>query len=390
MADSKWILFFAIVWILSIGAVYFLVRNKYEEVVQAILEVVQYQEKYNFAFKDNLKAVKYLNRSDNIGIMAKTLANAELNVRTLISETIESANNVLTSSEEFTNIAQQNSMVSEDIAKTIEEIARGATDQAQDATKGAMAMAHMGELIVENELLIENMNQKTKEILSMKDEGLETVQALVRSTEDSKASSGTIYEIVMGTNESAKAIEQASDMIKSIAEQTNLLALNAAIEAARAGEAGRGFAVVAEEIRKLAEDSNRFTEDIRKIVGQLMEKSHTAVETMSAMAEIVGEQTESVEKTALKFREISDAIEESDRIIYKINHHSESIDKQKEEMLYIIDNLSAIAQENAASTQEAAASVQQQTASMQEVANSSQNLAGIARELTDLTNKFTI
>lgn len=74
------------------------------------------------------------------------------------------------------------------------------------------------------------------------------------------------------------------DDVKSIADQTNLLALNAAIEAARAGEAGRGFAVVADEVRELSKHSNRFSDQIRDVVGNARTNIDQARETVSRMA----------------------------------------------------------------------------------------------------------
>lgn len=384
------VLIFILILAAVAAGVYLAVRKRYEDIISALLEVVQYQEKLDFSFKTGLRAVRYIDYTDRTGELAKTMVSSEENVRDLINRTIDAGNRIVSSCEELNRISGQNVSVSEDIAKTIEEIAKGATDQAQDATRGAMAMAAMGEVLGENQLLMEKLNEKTEEVLAIKEEGMNIVASLIEYTEASKSSAETIHEIILGTNESAKTIEQASDMIKSIAEQTNLLALNAAIEAARAGEAGRGFAVVAEEIRKLAEDSNRFTEDIRNVVARLTEKSETAVRTMGEVAVIVGNQTESVEQTAEKFNRMSESLEENSGIIGQINRHSKKIENQKEEMMLIIDNLSAIAQENAASTQETAASVEEQTASMQQIAESGRSLTEVAKEIIELTGQFSV
>ena len=87
--------------------------------------------------------------------------------------------------------------------------------------------------------------------------------------------------IIEDLNEKIKDIDNIVVIIHEISEQTNLLALNAAIEAARAGEAGKGFAVVAEEIRKLADETHTYSEEISKITSSVISSSTNAVESLS-------------------------------------------------------------------------------------------------------------
>ena len=213
---------------------------------------------------------------------------------------------------------------------------------------------------------------------------------LVEKTEASNKSSKEIYNVVLNTSNSAKKIENASQMIRSIAEQTNLLALNAAIEAARAGEAGRGFAVVADEIRKLAEDSNKFTKEIEEIVAELIDKTNSAVTTMKEAAALTAAQTEGVEVTKNKFEGIAGAIEKTREALDMLNKTGEAMNRKKDEIIDIIQSLSALSEENAAGTEQASASVEEQTSSMVEIAGASEELAKLAEEMQKSISKFKI
>lgn len=343
---------------------------------------------YDFTFDGNSKTLKYLNRSDEIGHIGKSIITMQKNVVDLVKQISEISQQVAASSEELTATSQQTSIASEEIARAIADISQGANDQASDTEKGAMSVEELGNLIESNKQAVKKLIMEIEEITRLKEEGLLVVKDLVEKTKSSGEATEEIRDVIINTSVSADKIQAASHMIKSIAEQTNLLALNAAIEAARAGEAGRGFTVVAQEIRKLAEESNKFTEEIEAIIKDLAEKTNMAVVTMEEASDLLRSQTESVEITHNKYMGIAASIEGMKKHIDAINESEKLMEQKKNDVIDILQNLSAISEENAAGTEEASASVEEQTAAMAEIANASEALAKLADEMQQSVIKF--
>ena len=200
--------------------------------------------------------------------------------------------------------------------------------------------------------------------------------------------------MVEETNQSAERIEEASAMIQSISEQTNLLALNAAIEAARAGEHGKGFSVVADEVRKLAEQSKDATS---KISGLLNENAVQMDKTFRAMEEQttnVEESVEEIHRSGEKFTAISSLIEQLSGRIDHIAQIAQSVQQTNQRAVGSIADLSSGSSDADTKMQEEVTNIsavaEEQAASMSEIASATRTLSEIAQELQQATKQFQV
>ncbi len=333
---------------------------------------------------------KYYKKKNEIGSIMRSMNAMKNNLKKIVKNINLSAGNTAATAEELTAIAQSTSDSSKEVSIAVNNISKRAVNQASDTSEAVENMTISTQSLNGMMIILDNLYAAIKNIEAKKDEGKKSLNGLEELTVNSKKEAGFVNQIIHETNVSAEAIAKSSEMIDSIAEQTNLLALNAAIEAARAGEAGKGFAVVAEEIRKLAEDSSKFTAEIGDVIEQLKEKSQSAVDRMADVGVIVTQQGEQTKLTSEKFDQIEEAVITIKDIVKKVSESSSNIENKNANISKLIDNLASIAEENASTTEQAGDIINLQIQSISDIAAATVNLADIASDLQNEIANFKL
>jgi len=386
------------VFMISIGAFFFvLILGLLLWIIKSITSPIaalgkDMEKLADYDFSEEVKSgiSKNSGRKDEIGSISRGTEKVVERLRDIVLNIREVSGNILNVSDEIADNAKSTAKASDELTKAVDGISIGAMHQAEDMQRGTKAMQSIGEALRANEESMVELNNSSDGVYDAKEKGISAIKDLINTTAKVEESAMKVSEVIVRTDEGAKKIDEASTMIKSIAGQTNLLALNAAIEAARAGEAGKGFAVVADEIRKLAEQTDKFTEEIVVVVRNLSERTREAVDIMEEVKTVVGEQVTCVDETEKQFVFISDEIDVTKTIINKLNDSEKELESARGELSEIVEGLAAVSEENAAATEECLASVEEQAASTSIIESSAERLPEMAKGLEEAVQKFKL
>lgn len=375
----------AIIGTLAAAIVCFILARKIAKAIIQTGEAVQSLTKGDLKVEVSPAIQK---RKDELGVMGRGVENLIKELRTTIGSIQEAAEQVLQSGDSLETTAEQTSQTVDDISLAVEEISKGAVSQAQDVDNVTREIAQMGALI---ELIAKNiggLRDAASEIRVAGEESSAIMKELSISSDMTEEAVQKVAKNVEATDDSVMQITEAVNLITAIASQTNLLSLNASIEAARAGEAGKGFAVVATEIQHLSEESSNSANRITEIVNKLSEDSRNSMEVMKEVKTKLGEQKEKLNETRQKFEAVNAGIIKAGEDTEEIHEEAMSCDAARQRMVDMVQSLSAISEENAASTEETTASMEELNATMNLLAESAKKLKELAVHLEENTSFF--
>ena len=301
-------------------------------------------------------------RRDELGVLQQGIQRMGTTLRELISGIRDGVTQIASAAEELSAVTEQTSAgvnsqkietdqvatAMHEMTATVQEVARNA-EQASQAASAADGQAREGDKVV-----------------------AEAIAQIERLADEVARSTDAMAHLQQESNK----IGSVMDVIKAVAEQTNLLALNAAIEAARAGEAGRGFAVVADEVRGLAQRTQKSTEEIEGLVAGLQNGTQQVATVMNNSRSLTDSSVELTRKAGVSLENITRTVSNIQSMNQQIAAAAEQQSAVAEEISRSIVNVRDVSEQTATASDE--------------TAKSSVELARLGSQLQQMVSHFRV
>ncbi|MCY8502945.1 methyl-accepting chemotaxis protein [Bacillus inaquosorum] len=325
---------------------------------------------------------------DEFGQLAQSFNSFTQSLIQIVKQISSSSEQVAASSEELSASAEESKSTSEQISGAMQMAADSNVKQSSMTEKSAESITELLDSIssvASNTGNIADLSSSMRDKAEIGSKSVNKMLDQMKFIDTSVDSAGNGLQALV---ESTAEISDISSLITNISEQTNLLALNAAIEAARAGEQGKGFAVVAEEVRKLADETNKSAKHIQSVVTTIQNESIETVNNIKVVQENVSSGIVLSQETTGNFNEILNLVEQVTSQIQEVAAATQQLTSGVEVTQHTVHTLAAGTKETSANTEAVAKSSQEQLNSMEEISYAAESLSQLAEELQTVINRF--
>lgn len=362
----------------------YIIRRKTKQ-ISALIQHAKEIANGNLAIEDTVVKSK-----DEVGDLSKTLNIMTANLREMIGTMKSTANQLTVNSSETAVSLNEIQDALQEVSNNMGEVTASISEGTTNAEHASSILGNLAEDINESKTIADSSVENSKDTMQIAHEGQERADEIRQDMEKIRHASIESGNTIENLIESTTRIQNITSTISGIAEQTNLLALNASIEAARAGEHGAGFAVVAEEVRSLAEQSNREVQEVDKLVNEIMSHIQEVVASTGESTELIESGATTVQHTSKTLGQVATAVSKTVNEITRISKSTATEAESSLQIVQIISKLTEEIQSIEKMSINISAATEETTASVDEITSHSEQTNDLALKLEEVVSRFKL